>query len=85
MISLIYLPILYHNSPVRAIIFLQFSGFILDKVIIVMVKYAQVNIAVNGKSTIVNPNRESGSSAASPGGVGGGKVRPGASRFLSEK
>ena len=34
---------------------MQFYGFILDKVGILMVKYAQVNIAVNGKSTIVNP------------------------------
>lgn len=34
---------------------MQFYGFILDKVGILMVKYAQVNIAVNGKSTIANP------------------------------
>ena len=43
-----------------------------------MVKYQQLNIAMNGNSSGFQSSRESGSSAESPGGVESVNVRPGA-------
>ena len=43
-----------------------------------MVKCGQMNIALNGKSTMRECLREPGSAAESPGGQYPGKVRPGA-------
>ena len=53
----------------------------LDKYMNRMVKYVGIKYREERKEYLVGKLRESGSSAASPGGIGAAKVRPGANFF----